>query len=295
MKYRKLAGTKIKLPEIGLDLSEIVSRAPEIDSRKARHLLQYAVDRGISLFSTSDFESEGLGQTWIGEALSKDRERIAIASKINCEGGVTPKSIRSGCEASLRRLLTDHIDIFQLHHPDIQEIRQDDIYETLKKLHKEGKILTWGASLKTDKEELEDGELMLRFRKAPLLEFTFHPLAIEPGDDLLEASKKRNANVFLRDPFAQGAFESLAIQPEAFREFEFLVSPGRTLQQGLLLWALSYAAVTSVLVPIQSDAEIHDFSGLQNCPPLHQEEIQAAAAVFKKLSGRLPAHPLWSV
>ena len=91
----------------------------------ARRQIDMCLDAGVTLFDTADVYSDGLSEEILGQALAGRRDRVLVATKARMAMGDGPNDaglsrhhlIRS-CEASLRRLGTDHIDLYQVHEWD---------------------------------------------------------------------------------------------------------------------------------------------------------------------------------
>lgn len=111
-----------------------------------------ALDCGITIFDTADTYGLGQSEITLGKGLGTHRKDVAIATKFGVRAGQgktvydnSPEWIRTACEASLKRLGTDYIDLYQVHYRDgITPI--SDVVETLEKLRSEGKIRYFGLS-----------------------------------------------------------------------------------------------------------------------------------------------------
>jgi len=109
-----------------------------------------ALDAGIDFFDTADMYGTGASEEFLGQALGPRRNQVLIATKFGMKldeqrGGARPEYIRRAAEDSLRRLATDHIDLYQLHQPD----PQGPIAETLGALDdlvRAGKVREIGCS-----------------------------------------------------------------------------------------------------------------------------------------------------
>ena len=125
-----------------------------LDEETSRPFLKRAIERGINFFDTADMYSRGVSEQVVGRAL-KDfakRDEIVLATKVFYPvedhpngGGLSRKHVMSAIDASLRRLGTDHVDLYQIHRLD----EHTPIEETLEALHdvvKAGKALYIGAS-----------------------------------------------------------------------------------------------------------------------------------------------------
>lgn len=111
-----------------------------------------ALERGINFFDTADTYGLGQSERTLGKALGSRRGDAVIATKfgVRVENGTTfydnsPQWIRSACEASLRRLGTDYIDLYQVHYLD-GKTPIDAVLDTLEQLRGEGKIRSFGLS-----------------------------------------------------------------------------------------------------------------------------------------------------
>jgi len=134
---------------------------PPDDPEEARRLLRRVVERGVDLIDTADSYGPEVSENLIAEALHPYPEGLVIATK----GGLRrtgpgqwpsdarPERLKACCEASLRRLKLDRIDLYQLHSPD-SRVPLEDSMGALKELRDEGKIRHVGVS-NVSLEELE--------------------------------------------------------------------------------------------------------------------------------------------
>jgi aryl-alcohol dehydrogenase-like predicted oxidoreductase len=118
-------------------------------------ILDRALQAEINFFDTSNSYNEGVTETIVGKWLSQDksrRDQIVLATKVYSQMGEGPNDarlsayhIRRACEDSLRRLQTDHIDLYQMHHVD-RRTPWDEIWQAMEQLVREGKISYVGSS-----------------------------------------------------------------------------------------------------------------------------------------------------
>jgi aryl-alcohol dehydrogenase-like predicted oxidoreductase len=117
-------------------------------------IIDVALERGINFIDTADVYSTGESERIVGRALQRNGRRndVVLATKVNGEMGPGPNDrgisryhIISACEASLRRLQADHIDLYQLHRPSL-EIPQDETLRALDDLVRSGKVRYIGCS-----------------------------------------------------------------------------------------------------------------------------------------------------
>lgn len=117
----------------------------------AQEVLSAALESGINLIDTAPIYGAGISEERIGRAIKSCRRTVLLASKcgISLQGGrpdhdLRPDSIVAECEASLRRLQTDYIDLYQIHWPDAK-VPLADALDTLLRLKEQGKIRALGV------------------------------------------------------------------------------------------------------------------------------------------------------
>jgi aryl-alcohol dehydrogenase-like predicted oxidoreductase len=137
----------IEVSSVGLGCNNFGARIDEAASQAVVHA---ALDAGITFFDTADIYADGMSEEILGRALGARRADVAIATKFgNSRGGpdrgAHPTYIRRAVEASLRRLGTDVIDLYQLHTPD-PLVPIADTLGALDELVKAGKVREIGCS-----------------------------------------------------------------------------------------------------------------------------------------------------
>ncbi len=125
---------------------------PARDKKAMINLIAEAVDLGVDFFDTAEIYGPHTNEELVGEALAPYRDKVKIGSKFGLyypEGrqleDARPERIRAAIEASLKRLKTDHIDIYYQHRID-NKIPIEEVAGTMRELVGEGKILHWGMS-----------------------------------------------------------------------------------------------------------------------------------------------------
>jgi len=122
------------------------------DVAEARRQVDQCLEAGINLIDTADVYSGGLSEEIVGEVLEGRRDDVLVATKVRMpmgpgpnDAGLSRHHIVAGCEASLRRLRTDHIDLYQVHEWDGQTPLEETL-EALRLLVTSGKVRYVGAS-----------------------------------------------------------------------------------------------------------------------------------------------------
>jgi len=121
-----------------------------IERKESDAVVGAALDAGITLFDTADMYGATKSEEYLGTALGARRDEIVLATKFGGpfeghSGGATPAYVRTSLEDSLRRLGTDHVDLYQLHYPDPKTPIAETL-GTLGELVAEGKIREIGCS-----------------------------------------------------------------------------------------------------------------------------------------------------
>lgn len=121
-----------------------------IDAEASAKVIDTAIESGVTFFDTADRYGKGQSEDFLGRALGKRRDQIILATKFGMEmekgqQGASPKYVREAVDASLRRLRTDRIDLYQLHQPDPKTPITDTL-GALDELVRAGKVREIGCS-----------------------------------------------------------------------------------------------------------------------------------------------------
>ena len=151
MKYRRLGNAGIKLSEIGL--GGWLTFGKTTDETAGRALIETAFEQGINFYDTANVYAQGACEAMWGELLRPyPRSSYVLASKVYFpmgdgpnDRGLSRKHIMEQCEASLKRLGTDYIDLYQCHRYD-DETPLEETLRAMDDLVHQGKILYWGFS-----------------------------------------------------------------------------------------------------------------------------------------------------
>ncbi len=156
MEYRRLGRTALRVSELCLGTMNFGPLTTQDDSFV---IMDRALDLGINFFDTANRyggpKGPGTTETIIGNWFATGggrREKVVLATKVYGpmtdwpnDGGLSARHIRDACEASLRRLQTDHIDLYQMHHVD-RNAPWDEIWQAMEKLVDDGKVIYVGSS-----------------------------------------------------------------------------------------------------------------------------------------------------
>src|SRR5690349_16921264 len=157
MQYRQLGSSGLRVSTMTLGTMGWGGRGwatpvGQIDVDGAREQIAIARDAGVNLIDTADVYSAGLAEEILGEAIGKERDEILIATKVRMpmgdgpnEAGLSRHHIIRGAEASLRRMKTDYIDLYQVHEWDGHTPLEETL-RALDDLVRSGKVRYIGCS-----------------------------------------------------------------------------------------------------------------------------------------------------
>lgn len=145
MEHRRIGSLSVS--EVGLGCNNFGKR---LGPAATADVVNAALEAGVDFFDTADIYGQGKSEEFLGKALEARRDEVVIATKFGgvMEGqgkGASPSYIRQAAQASLRRLGTDRIDLYQLHYPD-PEVPIEDTLGALGELVEAGKVREIGCS-----------------------------------------------------------------------------------------------------------------------------------------------------
>jgi len=153
MEKRHLGRSGLEVSALGMGCMGLsFGLGPATERGAAVALIRAAYERGVTFFDTAEAYGPGANEELLGEALAPVRDEVVIATKFGFKGGVVaqgldsrPENIRAVCDASLKRLRTDRIDLFYQHRVD-PAVPMEDVAGTVKALIAEGKVKHFGLS-----------------------------------------------------------------------------------------------------------------------------------------------------
>jgi len=181
----------------------------QTDDQESLRGIQRAFDLGVRFFDTADTYGAGHSERLVARALRGHRDQVVVATKFGWtfdEDGsrhsvgmdVSPAYIRRACEASLRRLECDAIDLYQLHVGALPDPDADAVAETLEQLQREGLIRQFGWSA----DAVEQAERWAARGTCASLQFICNVLMETPG--LVDLCERRGMTAVIRSPLASG-------------------------------------------------------------------------------------------
>lgn len=319
MNYRTLGRTGLNVSEIGLG-TFLFGGPPKlwpkkfgwdgVDDKVALDILNSCPDLGINFLDTADLYGNGHCEELIGQAFKKQRTRMMICSKggnrINSEGewfkNFSREWIKSACEASLKRLQTDYIDIYLYHTPANQLQFIPEEFEVLDELKTTGKIRSYGVSV----GPVLDGLKLLECGSADVIEATYNIIERDAEVELFSAAQSEKVGIINRVPLCTGflagkftadvTFEKNDLRSSLSRELiqwlieqseklhSLVADGGRTLVQLALQFCLANPAVSVVICGAKTIRQLQENAMASELKPLSAKDL----AYIKKVVPVVP-------
>jgi aryl-alcohol dehydrogenase-like predicted oxidoreductase len=233
-------------------------------------------DCGIDWIDTAEVYGDGRSEELVGEAIAGRRDEIRIFTKVapTDEGsGFRPEQVRSACAGSLRRLGTDHLDLYQLHWPDSTGVPVEDTWGAMAGLVDDGLVKAIGVS-NFDRQLIERCETI---RHVDSLQQEFSMLSLEDRD-LIRWCGEHGTGVLSYGPLAYGLLTGAITASTAFDQGDFR---GGDDEDGDRLFAAGRLerslAVAEALRPIAERSDV-TMAQLALAWNVHQSGVTAAIA-----------------
>lgn len=212
MKYRILGKTQLKVSEVGFGSwaiggNEFGNSYGPVDDEESIKALNYAFEAGCNFFDTADLYGHGHSEDVIGQFIKQNkREDLIIATKVGCDFygyglkmNFSSDYINIAVNQSLKRLKTDYIDVYQLHNPDFETIKNGEVFEVMNELKKQGKIRYFGVCI----DEAHEGIEAIKW-EVDTIQAMYNALEPDIENELFEYIKKHNIGLIAREPLSNG-------------------------------------------------------------------------------------------
>ena len=282
----------------------------EVDDAESLRALQRALDLGVTFFDTSDVYGCGHSETILGQAIRGKRTNLVIATKFGnvfdsdsrqiVGASADPEFIRRACDASLKRLGTDYIDLYQFHLGGYPVEEADVVRDALEGLVAAGKIRAYGWST-------DDVERAAVFAKGDNCAAVQQRLNLfEGSQEVLKLCENENLASVNRGPLAMGLltgkFDKSSQMPandvrhawdfqqgEQARRLDklaqirdVLTGDGRTLAQAALGWLWARSPVTVPIPGFKTVAQVEDNVGALKRGPLSNEQMREIERILEE-------------
>jgi aryl-alcohol dehydrogenase-like predicted oxidoreductase len=210
MEYRRLGRAGVKVSAIGVGCNQFGNK---VDVAGTKAIVARALDVGINFFDTADvYGNRGGSETYLGEALAGQRDKVVLATKGRYDMGDGPNDagasryhLLTAIEASLRRLKTDHIDLYQIHGWD-EGVPVEEMMRALEDAVRAGKVRYLGASNFSAWQLCRSNDLaeMMGWESFVTLQPHYHLLEREVERELIPYCRFANIGIVPYFPLAGG-------------------------------------------------------------------------------------------
>ncbi|MCW5729894.1 MAG: aldo/keto reductase [Alphaproteobacteria bacterium] len=323
MEYVNLGRTGLKVSRLCLGTMTYGSpnwRPWVLDEEQSRPFFREALDLGINFFDTADVYSLGLSEEILGRAIRHfgvRREDVVIATKVfgpmgdgPNRRGLSRKHIRHAIDASLKRLGTDYVDLYQIHRFD-PELPAEEVMAALDDVVRQGKALHIGASSMWAWQFMKCLAVSERegFARFVSMQNHYNLIYREEEREMIPLCRAEGIGIIPWSPLARGFLagnrragdfgetsrartddkaQNIYYQPDDFRVVEALgaVAQGRGLpnMQVALAWVLGRPGVTAPIIGVSKPGQLKELAGAL--------EIRLDAEEERRLSEPYRPHPV---
>ncbi len=328
MEYRQLGRSGLKVPALSFGTgtfggtNEFFRKWGETDVKEASRLIDICMEAGVNFFDTADVYSQGAAEEILGKALKGKRDKALISTKATFAMGDGPNDQGSSryhlieaCEASLKRLGTDHIDVYFMHGFD----SITPVEETLSALHtlvQSGKVRYIGCSNFSGWHAMKSLAVSEKYGLSRYVayqgyysligrdyEWELMPLGLDQGLGLMVWSPlgwgRLTGKIKRGQPLPQGRIQSGGAEggPRVDDEYLYTVVDAleavagetrKTVSQIALNWLLSRPTVANIVIGARNEEQLK-----QNLGAVGWSLSREQAAKLDDASRRDPAYPYW--
>ena len=323
MKFTQLGKTGLKVSRLCLGTMNFGPETTEPDSFA---IMDKALDLGINFFDTANVygwkKGEGVTEQIVGRWFAQGggrRDKVVLATKVFGSMGDWPNNsglsalhIKKACEASLKRLQTDYIDLYQMHHVD-RSCRWEEIWQAMEQLHREGKVLYIGSSnfagwhITQANEKARQrhflglvSEQSLYNLNARMTELEVIPACLEYGMGLIPWSPLAGGllgGVLEKTESGRRASERLQKslrenRPKIEAYEHFCKELGKAPGQVALAWLLAQPAVTAPIIGPRTMQQLEDANATLDLE-LSKEALKDLDQIFPGPGGTAPEAYAW--
>ncbi|MBD0381821.1 aldo/keto reductase [Paenibacillus sedimenti] len=317
MKYRPLGSTRLQVSEISFGTWAIGGSWGNVNNADSLQALHRAMDEGVNFFDTADVYGNGHSEELLAKATAGREDKIHIATKfcrsadIHNPATYSEQAVRAFCEGSLKRLQREAIDLYQIHCPPLEILKQGDVFEVLDKLQAEGKIRHYGVSVET----VEEGLFCLEQPNVRALQMILNLFRQKPLEELLPAAHAKGVGILARLPLASGlltgkfkeqtqfeaddhrrfnengehfnvgeTFAGLGFAKglELSRQLAWIAEGRESMTRAALRWLLDQEAVSCVIPGFKNTAQVLDNLQAANIASFSEDELQVLQTWYQR-------------
>lgn len=328
MEFRQLGKSGLQVPVLSYGTAtfgganEFFKNWGETDVKEASKLIDICLEAGVNLFDTADIYSDGVAEEILGKAIKGRREQILISTKATFPTGSGPNDKGSSryhliraCEASLKRLETDHIDLYFMHGFDALTPLEETL-SALDHMIQSGKVRYIGCSNYSGWHLMKALATSEKYGLARYVAYQGYyslvgrdyeeelmPLGIDQGVGLMVWSPlgwgRLTGKIRRGSPMPEGRLKSGGAEGGPKVEDEYLYSvvdvleeiakeTGKTVSQVSLNWLLQRPTVANIVIGARNEEQLR-----QNLGAVGWNLTPAQVAKLDKVSAKDPVYPYW--
>ncbi|MBM6996233.1 aldo/keto reductase [Paenibacillus sp. DXFW5] len=316
MKYRELGNTGLQVSEVSFGTWAIGGSWGNTNDDEALKGLDKAIGEGVNFFDTADVYGDGHAEQLLAKATKGKEDDIHVATKFCRAGDIhdletySEARVRAYCEASLKRLERERIDLYQIHCPPLSVLKDGRVFEVLDKLQAEGKIRHYGVSVET----VEEGLFCLGVPGVKALQVILNLFRQKPLTQLLPKAQEAGVGILVRLPLASGLLtgkfkpdttfaaddhrsfnangeqfnvgETFAGLPftkgvELAAQLDWIAEGRGDMARAAMRWILDQPEVTCVIPGFRNVRQVEDNLGAIGVPSFSEAELMRLAAFYQ--------------
>tara|TARA_R110001606_G_scaffold92864_1_gene206207 strand:- start:12132 stop:13094 length:963 start_codon:yes stop_codon:yes gene_type:complete len=315
MKYRKLGRTNIEISEISLGTWAFGNNVyGGVDEKSGINTIHAGIDLGVNIFDTAPQygtpEQDGVAEIVLGKALKGKRDKVHVSTKFgrnptikNGASQFYKSRVINSVEESLKRLQTDYIDVLFFHSPFSPDEINDDVWEGLEQVKKQGKVRFVGHSISMFDQTENMARKWAEENKIDIIQVVLSLMNRE-SQKLVEELQKYPIGVFGRECLANGFLSGGIKKDTVFTEgtlnarysreeihervnqveaFKYLVRDDiKNMPQAALRWVLDQKGISTVLSGAKNIAELKGAVSASDAKPFTESELKLAKELLKK-------------
>jgi len=287
MKYRRLGKSDLRVSVIGMGTWQLGGEwGKDFSQEEVDRMFEAAREVGINLIDTAECYGDHTSESFVGNAISKDRGKWVVATKfghkfhshMNRTDERTAGHVVKQVEDSLKALKTDYIDLYQYHSIRFEEFDNDELTDLLVNLLKSGKVRHLGNSISGNTRKNVDQVENSTRRHVEAIQVIYNRLDRTPEEQVFASCRKQNLGVLARVPLASGflsgkykpgssfgandvrAGQDKSVIDQRLREVEEIrrkeVPAGTNMAEWALAWCLQNPAVTAVIPGCKDEKQV---------------------------------------
>jgi len=327
MKYRTFPAADVTVSEVGFGTWTLATGwwGDKSDDDAIAMLRRAHDEYGVTFFDAADTYGNGRSERQLASAFRGRRQDVVLATKVGYDiydesaqrerrgqselpMRTDPDYIRFAVDKCLQRLETDYVDVLQIHNVKMEQVRQSELWDTLRQLKREGKIRAWGAAFGPAIGWLYEAvELMERERDIDTIQMIWNILEQHPGTAMIEAARANaptccfNIRVTHASGMLEGKYTEETVFPpndhrrhrprswlvnglKKIRTLDFLTRQ-MTLGQAALKWLLAEPLVVTTLPNIYDDDQLAEFAAASDAGDLDAATLDRVAELAARNFG----------